>query len=316
MKSVSVVIPNYNGKALLEAYLPHTIRALEYSLSVGDYELIVVDDASTDDSITFLQSTYPQIILLRNEKNTGFSQTINKGIKTAEKELVFLLNNDMELPQDIFNHLCPLFDTDENMFGVFPTIKDSTGSKILEAQKLPVCSGTTIGYTDNAAQQKKAFSFYLCGGNALVDRKKLLELDGFCTIYSPFYFEDFDLSLRAWKRGWTCYYTPDTYCLHCHSATINSNFSKENVRRIFLRNRLILNYIHTEGRQFKLFCIKNLFKYILSYIAPSQSKKSFREAYGMFRKKKREIKEIKKEELKKQKYNLAEVLQNYFGSDC
>ena len=92
--SISVVIPNYCGQSLLEKYLPYLLSALNSSKQVSSYEVIIVDDASLDNSVTFLETFYPNILLLQNEKNVGFSQTINKGIFAATKNFIFVLNNE------------------------------------------------------------------------------------------------------------------------------------------------------------------------------------------------------------------------------
>ncbi|MCH7400090.1 glycosyltransferase [Belliella sp. DSM 107340] len=92
---LSVVIPNYNGKNLLERFLPFTIKALIHSKQT--YELIVVDDCSWDDSVPFLKNTYPDIKVFHNEKNLGFSKSCNIGLKKSTGNLVFFLNTDIKL---------------------------------------------------------------------------------------------------------------------------------------------------------------------------------------------------------------------------
>ena len=297
-KSISVVIPNFNGKSLLKRYLPPLVESLSNSKLVSDWEIIIADDASTDDSIKFLYQNFPSIIVLQNEINAGFSITCNKGIFAATKELVFVLNSDMYVPLDLFDALCPVFFNNKDAFGVFPTVKDITGDNILEAQKYPQNKSGSIHYVDNFIQDKLSYSLYLCGGNALIDREKLFELKGYNTIYSPFYFEDFDLSLRAWRKGWKSYYCPETYCLHCHSATVNENFSKTFIEETFTRNKLIFNYLYTEGLQHKLFILSMCFKSFKYMITPTKSKKVFLRATWQFINKFTEINKQRKSEYK------------------
>lgn len=250
-RSVSVIIPSFDGKTLLEKYLPSLMETLKNSQLISQYEIIVVDDASTDGTETFLAENYPKVICLKNEKNMGFSKTSNRGLWQAQYELVLFLNNDMVLNHDFFEKTIPYFDQ-KNTFGVFSEIRDSLGEKKLEGQKMPKYKRHKIHYEDNRNTKGK-LSFYLCGGNALVNRRRMLELKGFNEIFSPFYFEDFDVSLRAWRKGWKCYYTEETFCKHCHSQTINNKFTKEYVQSIFLRNRFIFNDIHTtSGECFRL----------------------------------------------------------------
>lgn len=313
MKSISVVIPNYNGKDLLKEYLPAVYNALNCN-SISAYEIIVVDDASTDDSVAFLQSNCPDVIVIYSDSNCGFSQTANKGIFGAKYDYVFLLNNDMSLAPDIFEKLLAVFEIEEDIFGVFPKTMDKTGTKVIEGQKLPRKKKGQIHYDDNLEQKEISYTFYLCGGNSLVNREKLIALGGFDTIYSPFYFEDFDLSLRAWKKGWKCYYSPETYCLHCHSVSINSNFTKEFVETIFVRNRFIFNYIHIDREMGLLrFKLKIGFKYILSLLFPSSnSKKRFKQAFQKYIELNDSVKKTRIKNQKNANYSLAQIVNKYF----
>ena len=85
---------------------------------------------------------------------------------------------------------------------------------------------------------------YLSGANALVRREKLLLLNGFDEIFSPFYVEDYELSLRAWRLGWKCYYEHFAVCRHRISATILTANKKQFVRTIYNRNKMYLHAIH------------------------------------------------------------------------
>jgi len=101
-KSVSIIIPNYNGDKLLKEYLPYAIDAIENAEII--YELIIVDDRSTDDSVVFINENYPSVKLILNPENKGFSYTCNRGIEAAQYELIFLLNSDVKLTLDYFSH--------------------------------------------------------------------------------------------------------------------------------------------------------------------------------------------------------------------
>ncbi|NBW98089.1 glycosyltransferase family 2 protein, partial [bacterium] len=91
--SLSVVIPNFNGAHLLRQNLPSVVAALEKSGL--RHEIIVADDCSTDDSVSFLGSEYPQIRIVKNETNRGFAKNINSGLKKATGSLVLCLNSDV-----------------------------------------------------------------------------------------------------------------------------------------------------------------------------------------------------------------------------
>ena len=239
MKSVSVVIPNFNGRKLLELYLPSVKQALAHPM-VSASEIIVSDDASTDDSVAFLKAEYPEIIVIENAKNQGFAPTVNRGILRATKETVLLLNTDMQLMPDTIGILIEQMKDDR--FGVSCAICDPHDGHIQEGRKIPRIRGCKIGYTDETGEGIEGETMYLCGGLALIDRNKLNALGGFDERYSPFYYEDTDLSLRAKERGWISWYTSKTKGLHQHSATIGSHFNKEDVKAIFIRNRVLISW--------------------------------------------------------------------------
>ena len=300
-KSVSVVIPTFEGKELLEMYLPSLFRTLQTSARVSSYEVIVVDDASSDDTELFLQKKYPEVVFIKNDENSGFSKTSNRGLQRATCDLVLFLNNDMVLNDDFFDKTIPFFNQDDT-FGVFSEIRDSEGIKKLEGQKLPVITRCKIHYADNveasqcdiSTTKSNPYSFYICGGNMLVSRKKMIELQGFNEIYSPFYFEDFDVSLRAWRNGWFCYYTAETFSKHCHSTTIKKKFSADYVQTIFIRNRLIFNCLQLSFCAALGMHTRVLLKIILYSIVPIKSQQTYKRAAISYLKMHRSIMRNKK----------------------
>ena len=86
-KSISVILPNFNGKDLLEEFIPSIFEALHFSNL--EYEFIVIDDHSTDNSVAFMQQQFPAIIIIENKSNKGFSYSCNKGIEKPLKILFF-----------------------------------------------------------------------------------------------------------------------------------------------------------------------------------------------------------------------------------
>lgn len=252
--SISVVIPNYNGKHLLKANLPSVLAAVKNVQTL--YEIIVVDDASTDGSVEFMQQHYPDLTLLVNENNRGFSPTVNKGIFQSKYDLVLALNSDVELSSDYFNEQLKYFEK-EDTFGVMGKIVDHSGKQLQDAAKLPKVSFKGIKGSYNYIPEALPVStwlpsFFLSGANALMDRKKLIELNGFDEIFAPFYFEDADLGIRAWRVGWKCYFEPASVCMHELSSTI-SKLKSQKVRTIIERNRIQFNYLHLSGTQLFLF---------------------------------------------------------------
>ena len=106
-KSVSVIIPTYNGKILLQQNISTVYEALK---PLFNYEIIVVDDASSDDTLDYLHKFHPDILTISNSKNLGFSQSTNKGIFAAKCDLVLLLNNDIGLAPNYMMSSLHYFD--------------------------------------------------------------------------------------------------------------------------------------------------------------------------------------------------------------
>jgi GT2 family glycosyltransferase len=243
-KSVSVVLPNYNGKNLMEMYLPSVMTALKNAEIL--YEVIIIDDCSKDDSVDFILEYYPAVKLLANSKNLGFAGTCNRGIAAATMELTFILNSDVQLTPDYFKEQWKYFEQDDT-FGVMGRIMSKDGSHIEDAARILFYEGCRIKanrfyYNENAFEW--AYTAYLSGANALVDTAKLKELNGFDEIYSPFSFEDSDLSTRAWLLGWKCYYEHSSVCFHQVSGSIKKHIRSKFVSTVYYRNRLLFQQIH------------------------------------------------------------------------
>lgn len=250
-KGISVVIPNYNGSNLLPVIIPPLIGALKNSGL--QFEIIVSDDNSTDDSVSFLKNKFPEIILIVNNENKGFAHTINKGIFVAKYSFILFLNSDVIITENYFPPLLRYFDR-EDTFGVMGRILGWDDEVIQDAAKYPSFHAAKIKTTGNYLLESPGkndwlYSMYLSGANAFVDRKKLFELGGFDEIYSPFYVEDYDLSLRAWRVGWKCYYEHFAVCRHRTSVSIKSKSSQFFIKKIYYRNKMFLHYIHLSGVQ-------------------------------------------------------------------
>ncbi|MEJ7626707.1 MAG: glycosyltransferase family 2 protein [Ferruginibacter sp.] len=257
---ISVVIPNYNGMHLLSETLPPLFIALQRT--GNDYEVIISDDHSTDGSVQFLQSIYPGIIVLESKVNLGFSPTINKGIFITKFDKVLLLNSDVKLSPDYFNGLANYFDMPDT-FGVMGRIIGWDDEEIQDGGKYPGFHGAKIKTSGNyiplhPEADDKLYSMYLSGANALVSRQKLLELGGFDEIFAPFYVEDYEISLRAWRIGYKCYYHHEAESRHKVSASVTSKNRKNFVNAIYYRNKMYLHAMHLEGTSLFLWYLQLL----------------------------------------------------------
>lgn len=250
--AASIVIPNWNGRDLLEKYIPSVLAA---AAQVPGSEVIVVDNGSSDGSAAFLREQFPQVRLLALEKNLGFGGGSNTGFKAAKHDVVVLLNSDMRVEPDFLPPLLAGF-TDERVFAVSCQIFLSDPNKRREE------TGLTEGWWERGSLRvghridPKVAQLYPCfyagGGSSAYDRKKFLELGGFDELLAPFYLEDTDLGYLAWKRGWKNLYQPASVVWHEHRGTIGRKFSPEFIRGILKKNFLLFTWknIHDWGMLF------------------------------------------------------------------
>lgn len=241
--SVSVVIPNYNGCHILKTCLSENMAQFEVN---GITDVIIADDASTDDSLRYIQTHFPSIRVVQNDVNSGFSVTCNKGASLAKESVMLLLNNDMVFKElDLKAILQDLENPD--VFAITPKIlrQNQSGDWINESHNYGYFAGGWFSTENDFDYDKKvkdtegALLLWACGGAMFVTKKRFDALNGFDPIMSPFYCEDLDLSYRGWKRGWKSMYTQKATCHHQHQATIGALFTKAQVDAIHLRNKYL-----------------------------------------------------------------------------
>ncbi len=267
--NISVVIPNYNGVHLFPETLPALYKALEYT--GRRFEIIIIDDCSKDNSIEYLNEYYPDIIKLKNEVNSGFSATINKGIFSAKHELVLLLNSDVKLTQNYFEDQFKYFDLPDT-FGVMGKIIGWNDEQVQDGGKYPRFEGFKLKTSENylpvnTSSDTFFYSMYLSGANALVRRETIKLLNGFNEMFSPFYMEDVELSVRAWRSGHRCYFEPLSVCRHKTSESIRTKEKKDYIRIIYNRNKLYFHAIHYEGLWFSAWAIQTFFELLIRILS-------------------------------------------------
>lgn len=251
---VTIVIPNFNGAALLRKNLPSVINAAKNYTPVAT--VIVVDDGSKDNSLTVLEAEFPDIKIVVHENNKGFAEAVYSGINAAETELVMLLNSDVMVGDDLLIPLVSYFN-EPNTFSVNPLIYDEKGEikrHSWNLRKFKKGSMKLLNWSLNKAFDikqagEKLPTLYAHGGSMMLRKSIFLALGGFHPIYKPFYSEDYDLGIRAWRRGLSSYFEPNVSIVHQSIGSIREHVKMQYIKCIRRRNRYLLEWIHLTPSQ-------------------------------------------------------------------
>ena len=252
-RAASLVIPNWNGRDLLERFLPSWVEAIRQH---PGSEIIVVDNGSEDGSAAWIRARYPDVQVLALPENLGFGGGSNRGFLAAKNDIVVLLNSDMRVhPEFLAPLLAGFFDDrgepDPAVFAVSCQIFLSDPAKRREETGLTEGlwqDGTLrVGHRDDPMVDKLFPCLYGGGGSCAFDRRKFLELGGFDELLAPFYLEDTDLGFLAWKRGWKVLYQPASVVWHEHRGTIGKKFDRETIERVLQKNFLLFTWKNIHG---------------------------------------------------------------------
>jgi len=211
---VSVIIPNYNGAHFLRDSLD-TIREQSYK----DFEVIVIDNASKDDSVCLLKKEYPEVKVILNESNLGFAGANNRGYKEAKGDYILFLNNDTKLDKDCFRFLIEKAESDKQKIGVVsakillmdhPEAYDAVGSYLTSFGFLYHLGFREI---DGGQYDNLEYIFSPKGVCFLVARKVIDEVGLFDDDYFA-YFEESDFFWRAWLNSYKIAFMPKAVVYH------------------------------------------------------------------------------------------------------
>lgn len=246
---VSIVIPTWRGRSLLEAYLPSVIAAAGlYRRSQGaDTEIIVVEDAGGDDTVSWLRSEYgSEVRTVEHEKNQGFCSACHTGFLHARFPTVLLLNNDVRLEADCIAPMASHFK-EPGVFAVTGKIFNQKGDIFCNGGKIAMFRrGMWSSYRNydvlpRAEAGGDFLSFAAIGAFSAFDRDKFLEIGGFEPMAAMV--EDAEISYRAWKRGWWVKYEPRSVAYHDASQTMNRRYRQRSLDRLSRRSRLWMHWL-------------------------------------------------------------------------
>ena len=244
MIKTAVVILNWNGKSFLEKFLPSVI-----SFSNDEAKIFVIDNASTDGSVSFLKQYFPSVGIVQNENNGGFSKGYNDGLKHIEAEYFVLLNSDVEVTENWITPIIKLMDNDKSIAACQPKIKSYYQKKyfeyagaaggFLDKYYYPFCRGRIfdsveedLGQYDNSCEV-----FWASGASLFVRAKLYIEVGGLDEDFFA-HMEEIDLCWRLKNRGHRIMYCASSIVYHLGGGTL----SKINPKKTFLnfRNNLFI----------------------------------------------------------------------------
>lgn len=251
MAKLSVIIVNYNVEYFLEQCL-HSVRNACKNL---DTEIWVVDNDSVDGSVKMVKDKFPEVKLIANTENLGFSKANNQAMKIASGEYMLLLNPDTIVEEDTFDKVVAFMDSHEDAGGLGVKMVDGKGNFLPESKRglpTPAVSFFKIFGFSSLFPQSKTFGQYhlsyldkdqihpveILAGAFMLLRKSVLDKTGLLDEDYFMYGEDIDLSWRIIKAGYKNYYFPETRIIHykgesTRKSSINYVFTFYNAMRIF-----------------------------------------------------------------------------------
>lgn len=214
----SIIIPNWNGKELLKDCLDSL-----FEQSFKNFEIILVDNGSTDNSIEYVAANYPRVKILKLKKNFGFAKAINEGVKASSADYVIFLNNDTSVDKDWVKslvscaHLHPeVISVNSKLLNFYERKKiDGLGILINE-----VGQARSIGWNEEDRDQynNEFYIFGATGGAALFRREDFIKVGLFDEKYFM-YSEEVDFAFKAQFLGYKSIFCPKAVVYHKHKAT-------------------------------------------------------------------------------------------------
>ena len=238
MKRIAVVILNWNGRSWLEKFLP---TVLKYSESAQIY---VVDNASTDDSVLFLENNFPSVKVIQNAQNSGFAGGYNEGLKQVEEEIYCLLNSDVEVTEGWLEPVLNLFQKNQEIAAIQPKILSydkknyfefaGAGGGLIDNLGYPYCRGRVFDdLEEDKGQYDDEMEIFWASGCCFFIRKSDFWLIGGFDERFFAHQEEIDLCWRLINLGKKIFYTGKSTIYHVGGGTLN----KQNPRKTFLNIR-------------------------------------------------------------------------------
>ncbi|NND35259.1 MAG: riboflavin biosynthesis protein RibF, partial [Saprospiraceae bacterium] len=234
----TILILNYNGRKHLETYLPSVVRFN------GGYQVVVADNGSTDDSIAFLSSNYPEIRIIQLNDNHGFAGGYNRAIKLLNSDFIILLNSDAEVTNLWANKLIDFLSSRPDIGAIQPKVKSAleknlfeyagAGGGLLDKFGYPFCQGRILSEVEqDLGQYDRPKEIFWATGASMVIRKKIFEKCGGFDEDFFAHMEEIDLCWRLKQFGYQIWVLPSSVVYHLGGGTL----SYQSPRKTYLNFR-------------------------------------------------------------------------------
>lgn len=264
---VAVVILNWNGKSFLEKFLPSVTKFSK------THQIIVADNNSSDDSVSFLKQNYPNIKIINNPSNDGFAKGYNIALKQVSAEYYILLNSDVEVTENWINPIIELMDADPSIGACQPKILDykhrdkfeyaGACGGFIDKYGYPFCRGRVFNVLENDNHQydNEMEVFWATGACMFVRSEAFWKVGGFDEDYFA-HMEEIDVCWRMKNIGYKIFVQPKSIIYHVGGGTLN----KLSPRKTYLnfRNNLITV---TKNAYSPFLVLKIIYRMILDGVA-------------------------------------------------
>jgi GT2 family glycosyltransferase len=225
MKSIAVVILNWNGKSLLEQFLPAVVQ---HSTEATIY---VADNASTDYSLAFVKANYPKIKILQNKGNFGYAKGYNEALQEVEEDIYALVNSYVELTVNWLQPILSLFEKDNDIAIIQPKILDyknknhfeyaGAAGGFIDKYGYPFCRGRIFDTIeeDNGQYNDTSQIFWASGACFFIRKEAYRKLNGFDEDFFA-HQEEIDLCWRAFNSNYKVLFCSDSVIYHVGGATL------------------------------------------------------------------------------------------------
>jgi GT2 family glycosyltransferase len=243
LPTVAIVILNYNGKNFLAEFLPSVLASTYHNKKI-----IVADNASTDDSVQFLQQQYPTVQILLNLNNDGYAGGYNWALKRVEADYYVLLNSDVEVTPNWIEPIIELMENDSTIAACQPKILSWYNKQqfeyagacggFIDALGYPFSRGRIFDTCENDHQQYNSVEkiFWATGAAMFLRSNVFLAMNGFDASFFA-HMEEIDLCWRMQLAGYSIYVQPNSIVYHVGGGTLPKGYQKTYLN---FRNNLIM----------------------------------------------------------------------------